>query len=88
MISWSGRLFAFAGRADDTKSQLGMRGISFVEPSISGLGDDAYSVSSEFGGSDIAGMTTFNDAETFDLDLQRPIVNIVVTAGAFIDGIK
>jgi hypothetical protein len=65
-----------------------MRGISFVERYISGLGDDRYSVSSEFGGSDVAGMMPFNDAWTFDLDLQRPIVNIVVTAGALIDGIK
>jgi len=88
IISWSGRLFAFAGRADDVKPEFGLGAISFVGRSISGLGNDRYSVSSEFGGSDLAGMTSFNDAGKFDLDPQRPIVNVVVTSGANINGIK
>ena len=87
-ISWSGRLIAFAGRADDVKPEFGLCAISFVGHSASGFGNDGYSVSSEFGGSDLAGMMPFNDAGTFDLDPQRPIVNVVVTSGANINGIK
>jgi hypothetical protein len=46
-----------------------------------------YSVSS-FGGSDITKMAPFNDAGTFDLDPQRPIVNVVIISGWAIDGIE
>jgi hypothetical protein len=47
-----------------------------------------YSVSPQFGGSDITKTVPFNDAGTFDLDAQRPIINVMIISGAAIDGIK
>jgi hypothetical protein len=47
-----------------------------------------YSVSPQFGGSDIAKTVPFNDAGTFDLDPQRPIMSVMIISGAAIDGIK
>jgi len=87
-ISWSGRLLAFAGRADDNAGQVGMRGISFAERFtgiINGLG--GYSVSRQFGGSDISRGATFNDSN-LGLDPQRPIVNLTIISGWVIDGFK
>ena len=31
MVSWSGHLYAFAGRADNSASQVGLRGIAFID---------------------------------------------------------
>ena len=47
-----------------------------------------YTVSSQFGGLDLARIMRFNDAVTFDLDPQHPIVNLTIVSGWVIEGIK
>ncbi|KAB5587909.1 hypothetical protein CTheo_8649 [Ceratobasidium theobromae] len=88
-ISWSGRLLAFAGRADDSAGQVGFRGISFVE-ALADFGNPTrseYVVSAQFGGSDTTRGAPFNDARP-DLDVQRPIFSVAITSGWVIDGIQ
>ena len=47
-----------------------------------------YTVSSQFGGSELARIVSFNDAVTFDLDLQHPIVDVTIVYSWVIEGIK
>jgi len=48
-----------------------------------------FSVSSQFGGSDVVSKgASFNDAHSFDLHPQRPIVSVVIRGGWVIDGIE
>ncbi|KAB5587988.1 hypothetical protein CTheo_8570 [Ceratobasidium theobromae] len=88
-ISWSGRLLAFAGHADNSAGQVGFHGIAFVE-ALADLGNPArleYTVSRQFGGSDTTRGSLFNDA-TLGLDVQRPIVSVAIASGWVIDGIR
>jgi hypothetical protein len=90
-ITWSGRLFAFSGRATDTIGPAGLREIAFLEctaNTISDLDDAGHFVSPLFGGSNISTLACFNDAHFLDLDPQRPIISVTLVSGWVVEGIE
>ena len=90
-IPWSGRLFAFSGRATDTMGPAGLREIAFLEctaNTISDLDDAGHIVSPLFGGSNISTIARFNDAHFLNLDPQRPIVSVTLVSGWVVEGIE
>src|ERR1700733_7714008 len=90
-VTWSGRLFAFSGRATDTTGHAGLREIAFLEctaNTISRLDNVEHFATPLFGGSDISTVAPFNDAHFLDLDPQRPIISITVASGWVVEAIK
>jgi len=92
-VTWSGRLFAFSGRATDTIGPAGLREIAFLECTAnsitsSDLDDAGYFVSPLFGGSNISTVARFNDAHFLDLDPQRPIISVTLVSGWVVEGIE
>ena len=90
-VTWSGRLFAFSGRATDTTGRAGLREIAFLEctaNTISRLDDVEHFVMPLFGGSDITTVAPFNDAHFLDLDPQRPIISITLASGWVVEAIR
>ncbi|KAF8598483.1 hypothetical protein BDV93DRAFT_609831 [Ceratobasidium sp. AG-I] len=88
-FSWEGHLYAFAGRADNTLGQVGLKGLSFVERSGAKI---TLAVSAPYAGDRPSGLIgqAYDDLADFGakLNFTSPIKSINVWSGQVVDGLE
>ncbi|GAB1528349.1 hypothetical protein RhiTH_011543 [Rhizoctonia solani] len=86
-FKWEGRLSSFAGIADNSLSQVGLKGLKFGQ--ITGKVVLAESIPYGGGRSPELMGQEYNDLQSFgaELDFQKPIKSIEVWSGQVVDGL-